>query len=52
MKLYIYIFILMSVFHFVVNKSIIENVKEDIYVSVETLKSANGQINGKINLVL
>lgn len=42
----------MSVFNFVVNKSIIENVKEDIYVSVETLKSANVQMNGKINLVL
>lgn len=44
MQLYIYIFILMSIFHFAVNRSIIENVKEDIYVSVETLKYVGVQM--------
>lgn len=43
---------LTGIFYFAVNKSMIENVKEDIYPSVETLKYVGVQMNDTTNLVL
>lgn len=51
MQLYIYTFIVINIFHFAVNRSVIETVNEDLHVSGETSKCAGVQMYDTTNTV-